>query len=81
MPFLVDFVSVVHSFYGVLHVSFFVLQWILQMGFLAAYIYLSLGTSVCYLLLMGNWACVLCPLGSQHGESRYKVVPCFSQSC
>lgn len=50
MPFLVDFVSVVLSFYGVLHFSFFVLQWILQMGFLAAYICLILGTSVYYRL-------------------------------
>lgn len=28
---------------------------------------------------MGNWACVLLPVGSQLGGSRYKAVPCHNQ--
>lgn len=71
MPFLVDFVSVVHSFYGVLHFSFFVLQWILQMGFLATYIYLSLGTSVYYHLFHGKLG--LRPSSSRESTWRIKV--------
>lgn len=54
LPFLVDFVSVVHSFYGVVHFLVFILQWIIQMGFLAADICFTLGTSVCCHLFHGK---------------------------
>lgn len=74
MPFLLDFVSVVHSFYGVLHFSFFVLQWILQMGFLAACICLTLGTSVYYHLFHGK-------LGLRSSSPRESTWRIKIQSC
>ncbi|KAK4828993.1 hypothetical protein QYF61_001727 [Mycteria americana] len=55
---------------GVLGKRYKVVQWILQMGFLAAYIYLTLGTSVRYHLFHGKLG--LCPSSSRESTWRIK---------